>query len=283
MEFPVMKMCQVFHVSPSRYYDWSKHPIGTRERYRQALLVDIKKMHDESKGRYGSPRITHDLRALGRKVSRPLVARIMRMNDIKSIVRKRYRVQTTDSTHAFTVSENLLNRDFTATWLGEKWVSDITYIPTREGWLYLTMILDLADRKVIGWAMSETMKTSDTTLPAMRMALRNRPLSDHPLLFHSDRGVQYACHEFRKLLKNTSIRQSMSRKGNCWDNAVAESFFKTLKTEMIYHTEYQTISKAKIAIFDYIESWYNRKRRHSALGYKAPVQREAELQRKQAA
>jgi putative transposase len=153
--------------------------------------------------------------------------------------------------------------------MAEKWVSDLTYIKTQEGWLYLTAVLDLADRKVVGWAMSQTMEAEVTTVAAWQMAVRNRPITKS-LLFHSDRGIQYACKEFRKQLSGKPVLQSMSRKGNCWDNAVAESFFKTLKTEWIYHRKFATRQEARLAIFEYIEGWYNRKRRHSALGYRTP-------------
>jgi len=174
------------------------------------------------------------------------------------------------------VAENHLERDFTAFRPAQKWVSDLTYIKTGEGWLYLTTVIDLVDRKVIGWALSETMKAGETTLLAFKMSIKNRPVVK-PLLFHSDRGVQYACHEFTSELKKWPVLQSMSRKGNCWDNAVAESFFKTMKTEMVYHRDFKTKTEAKLAIFEYIEVWYNRQRRHSALGYLTPCQYEKTL------
>lgn len=183
-------------------------------------------------------------------------------------------MQTTDSRHTYAVVENRLERDFTAERLAQKWVSDLTYIKTGEGWLYLTTVLDLADRKVIGWALSETMKAGETTVAAFKMAVNNRPVLQ-PLLFHSDRGVQYACSDFTELLKRyPEVQQSMSRKGNCWDNAVAESFFKSMKTEMVYHHTFQTMAEARLAIFEYIEVWYNRQRKHSALGYLTPCQYE---------
>lgn len=195
----------------------------------------------------------------------------MKKANIKSIIRKKYRVQTTDSNHKYAVAENHLNRDFSAQTTGQKWVSDLTYIRTGEGWLYMTAILDLADRKVVGWALSDTMKAADTTIAAWKMAIKNRPIKQF-LLFHSDRGIQYACTDFREQLKGMPVLQSMSRKGNCWDNAIAESFFKTLKTELVYHVNYATKQQAKLSIFEYIEGWYNRKRRHSALGNRSPEQ-----------
>ena len=163
----------------------------------------------------------------------------MRQANIKSIIRKKYRVQTTDSNYKYEVAENHLNRDFSTHRLAQKWVSDLTYIRTAEGWLYLTAILDLGDRKVIGWALSTSMQPVDTSIAAWKMAVKNRPISQN-LLFHSDRGVQYACTDFKEQLKGLPVLKSMSRKGNCWDNSVAESFFKTLKTELIYHTDYST-------------------------------------------
>ena len=193
---------------------------------------------------------------------------------IRSIMYKKYRVQTTDSSHDYPVARNLLNREFTADKPGQKWVSDITYIPTSEGWLYLTTVLDLADRKVIGWALSDGLKAADTSVAAWRMALKNRSIAGE-LLFHSDRGVQYACTEFREHLKGLPVVQSMSRKGNCWDNAVAESFFKTFKSELVNHTDFPTRAAARLATFEYIEGWYNRRRKHSSLKYQTPSQRES--------
>jgi putative transposase len=262
-------MCQVLRVSISGYYYWLQHPIGLRASKEQQLLAAVKKVYHQSDCRYGSPRIAVDLREQGIPVSRPRVARLMRKHSIRSIIRRKYRVQTTDSNHGYAIADNYLNRDFSATRLAEKWVSDLTYIKTQQGWLYLTAVLDLADRKVVGWALSETMEAQVTSVAAWRMAVGNRPITKS-LLFHSDRGVQYACREFRSQLKGKPVLQSMSRKGNCWDNAVAESFFKTLKTELIYHRKFATRQEAKLAIFEYIEGWYNRKRRHSALGYHTP-------------
>ena len=266
-------------MSISGFYYWLKHPVGARERKEQELLASIKEVYRQSKGRYGSPRIAVQLRQEGIKVSRPRVARLMQKCQIQSIVRKKYRVQTTDSNHAFAVAENYLGRNLQAERPPEKWVSDLTYIRTGEGWLYLTVVLDLADRKVIGWALSETMEAEVTIVVAWQMAVRNRPLSGR-LLFHSDWGAQYACSAFRELLEGIPVLQSMSRKGNCWANAVAESFFKTTKTEMVYHCKLATRQEASLAIFEYIEGWYNRKRKHSALGYRTPCQQENLLSNK---
>jgi putative transposase len=272
-EYTVEKRCKVLQVSSSSYYYWLKHPIGLREQSSQALLLQIQRVYHESKCRYGSPRISMTLRQTGIVVSRPRVARVMKRANLRSIVRQKCRVQTTDSKHGYAVSENYLQQDFTAERLAQKWVSDLTYIKTGEGWLYLTAVIDLADRKVVGWALSASMRAAATTVAAFKMATRNRPVGA-PLLFHSDRGVQYACHEFTRELKKWPVKQSMSRKGNCWDNAVAASFFKTLKPAMVYHHNFQAKAQARLAIFEYIELWYNRQRCHSAIGYRTPCQQE---------
>ena len=262
-------MCKVLLVSNSGFYYWLKHPVNKQSVKQAELLIQIEQIYKNSKSRYGSPRITAELNFMGVAVSRPRVARLMQKANIKSIVRKKYRVQTTDSNHAYQPAPNILNRNFYAAQVGQKWVSDLTYVRTGEGWLYLTTIMDLADRKIVGWALSETMEAEQTTIAAWQMAIKNRPITQG-LVFHSDRGIQYACHEFRRQLMKLSVNQSMSRKGNCWDNAVAESFFKTMKTEMVYHENFQTKTQAKLGIFEYIEVWYNRKRRHSTLGYLTP-------------
>ena len=259
-------MCSVFKVSKSGYYKWLHKTPGKRELRRTMLEKEIETEYWASKGRSGSPRVTKDLNMRGIAVSKVLVARIMQRKHLQSIVRKRYRA-TTDSSHRLPVAENVLDRNFTTARENEAWVSDITYIATGEGWLYLTTVIDLFDRKVIGWAFSDTMKTGRTTVAAFRMAAKNRPINPFfPLIFHSDRGVQYACEELTTLLdSHKNIVKSMSRKGNCWDNAVAESFFKTLKTELVYHQKYQTRQGAELSIFEYIETFYNKKRRHQHL------------------
>lgn len=269
-KYAVEKMCKVFKVSRSGYYDWLDRKPSKREIESNQLKTIIGDIYKSSKSRYGSIKITKELTNLGWSVSRPRVARMMRSEGLRSIIQKKYRCATTDSNHSLPVAENQLNRDFSANKPGQKWVSDITYIPTKQGWLYLTIVLDLFDRKVIGWALSTTMTTTHTVLAAWRMAIRNRPT--YGVLFHSDRGVQYASHEFREEIKKYGVLNSMSRKGNCWDNAVAENFFKILKSEMIYHIEYDSILHAKNDVFEFIEIWYNRKRIHSYLGYKTPEQ-----------
>jgi transposase InsO family protein len=261
-------MCKVLGVSKSGYYSWLKRKPSKRAVENQKLMEQIRQIHKKSKYTYGSPRVTEELKINYVHVSRRRVARLMQKAGIRSITKKKF-VATTDSKHNYPVAPNLLNREFMVEVPGKVWVSDITYIRTIEGWLYLTVIIDLFDRKVIGWSMSSTLKTSETIAPAWMMAIMNRPLTDK-LIFHSDRGIQYACSELKELIRNPQVIQSMSRKGNCWDNAVAESFFKTIKTEWIYRFVYTTKKQAVISVFEYIETWYNTQRRHSALNYLTP-------------
>lgn len=258
-------MCKVFKVSRSGFYAWRNHTPSNRDNENRILLFEIGRIHEQSKASYGSPRITDELKARGFDVSRPRVARLMRKNGIRPVHAKKFLV-TTDSKHRYPVVENKLDRDFSAGGSGRAWVSDITYVKTAKGWLYLTVILDLFDRKVIGWSQSSDLSAGNTSIAAWKMAVRNRPPSKK-LIFHSDRGVQYACHDFANLLENHQcVERSMSGKGNCWDNAVAESFFKTIKVELIYRNRYHGKEEAALSIFEWIETWYNRNRRHSALG-----------------
>ena len=251
----------------SSYYKWLKNGPYTRWQENEKLLVEIMDIFEESKDSYGSIRMTRELKARGRDVGQNRIANMMRAAGLRAKRRRKFKV-TTDSTHNYPVAPNILDRKFRAKRPGQIWVSDITYVRTKNGWLYLTVIIDLYDRKVIGWSMSRGLTTEETIIPAWIMATWNRPIT-HELIFHSDRGTQYACHEFTKILKaNKLITQSMSRKGNCWDNAVAESFFKTIKIEWIYGQNYINQEQAQLSIFEWIESWYNRRRRHSALGYK---------------
>mgnify|MGYP003633046341 FL=1 len=229
----VEKMCNMFKVSRSGYYDWLDRKPSKRVIETDQIKSEINVIYKASKNRYGSLKITNELTKRGWVISRPRVARMMRSEGLKSIINKKYRCTTTESNHSLPVVENHLDRDFSASRPGQKWVSDITYIPTKQGWLYLTIVLDLFDRKIIGWALSTDMTTENTVIAAWRMAIRNRPVKQ--VLFHSDRGVQYASNEFRKEIAQHEVIQSMSRKGNCWDNAVAENFFKILKSEMVYH------------------------------------------------
>ena len=264
-EFPVGKMCKVFKVSRSRFYQWRNYHSSSRDSENRVLLCEIRRIHEQSKASYGSPRITDELKARGFNVSRPRVARLMKQHRIRSVHAKKF-VVTTDSRHKYPVVENKLDRNFSAQEKARVWVSDITYVRTGKGWLYLTVIIDLYDRKVIGWSQSRDLRAESTSIAAWRMAIKNRAPSEK-LLFHSDRGVQYACNEFANLLGTyKNVERSMSRKGNCWDNAVAESFFKTIKVELIYRNRYQWFEDASLSLFEWIETWYNKNRRHSALG-----------------
>jgi len=258
-------MCKVFKVSTSGFYANQRWIPPNRDNENRSLLFEIRRIHQDSKASYGSPRITEELNARGFKVSRPRVARLMNKHKIKAVHAKKF-VVTTDSRHKYPVVENKLARNFTAEEPGQVWVSDITYIKTLKGWLYLTIILDLYDRKVIGWALSSDLSAANTTIAAWKMAVKNRSISKR-LIFHSDRGSQYACHQFANLLNSYKcVERSMSRKGNCWDNAVAESFFKTIKVEHIYRNRFLTKEQAALSVFEWIETWYNRNRRHTALG-----------------
>ncbi len=261
-------MCKVFEVSKSGYYHWLHAKPSKRWRENELLLIDIRDVFESSHQTYGSPRIKAELDKMGYSASRPRVARIMRAAGLMARRPKRFKV-TTDSRHNYPIAPNILDRKFMVERRGQVWVSDITYIRTYQGWLYLTVIIDLFDRKVIGWAMSNNLAAQSTIIPAWRMAVRTRVITGK-LIFHSDRGVQYACTAFTNILKSYQglVEQSMSRKGNCWDNAVAESFFKTLKTEWVYKHKYQSRSQAQLSIFHWIEAWYNKKRRHSTLNYK---------------
>ena len=269
-EFPVVKMCQVLKVSRGGYYAWLNRPISKRELENQQLLERIKAIYLRNRGTYGSPRITDDLHDENIKVSRQRVARIMRKNDIRAKSKKKFKV-TTNSNHHYKASPNLLKQNFIVEQPCNTWVSDITQVETREGWLYLTVVIDLFNRQVVGWSMSKSMKASETTIPALDDAC-NRFGYSKGLIFHSDRGVQYACNDFRKRLKHYNMIQSMSGTGNCYDNAVAESFFGTLKKELIYQDTFETRFHVRRAIFEYIEIFYNKIRKHSFLGYVSPEQ-----------
>lgn len=265
--FPIEKMCQVLGVSSSGYYRWKCKTISTRVHKMNLIKEKIVSIYFEYKQRYGSPRMTIELQSLGYEISRITVAKYMKQMGLRSKLSKKFKI-TTDSKHNYLTVENVLNRQFTPKSPSKVWVSDITYIHTKEGFLYLTTIIDLYDRKIIGWSLSNTMSTQDTILSAWRMATRNRTV-EAGLIFHSDRGVQYANNKFANVLNSyKKITRSMSRKGNCWDNAVAESFFKSLKTELIYGNKLISKDQMKLEIFEYIEIWYNKKRRHSALNYK---------------
>jgi transposase InsO family protein len=277
-EFPADPMCRVLQVSRSGYYAWQGRqgrPPGPRAERRQELVKKIRDVHQESRQVYGSPRVYQELKAQGESVCENTVAKLMKEHQIRSVVRKRFRVKTTDSSHAHPIAPNVLERQFQQDLPDQAWAADITYVPTEEGWLYLAAVIDLCSRKVVGWAMADHLRAQLCT-EALEMALaRRKPGAG--LLHHSDRGVQYACNDYRELLEEHGIQCSMSGKGDCYDNAVIESFFKTLKTELVYQHEYQSREEAKRSIFEYVEVFYNRKRRHSSLGYLSPCEYEAQL------
>lgn len=266
--FPVTMMCRLLEVSRSGFYASRGRRESTRAGEDRRLLVNIRASHTASRGTYGSPRVHRDLVDDGMAVGRHRVARLMRHEGLRSKRRRRYRV-TTNSEHRHPVAANVLKRDFTADAQNCKWAADITYVWTRCGWLYLAVVLDLYSRRVVGWAMSNRI-TRELALNALRMALTHRPRPDL-LVHHSDRGSQYASADYRRLLNANGIECSMSRRGNCWDNAVVESFFATLKTELIHHADYHSPAQARAAIFEFIEVFYNRQRRHSTLGYQTPA------------
>ncbi|WP_141333506.1 IS3 family transposase [Myxococcus sp. AB025B] len=276
--FPIAFMCEQLEVSRSGYYAWASRPESARKTNDRELAEVVADVHEESRRRYGSPRVFRELRARGYRVSRKRVARLMRKKGLRARARRRF-VKTTDSAHGHPVAPNVLERDFSPEQPNSKWAGDITYVWTAEGWLYLAVVLDLFSRKVVGWAMSDTIDRQ-LVLSALGMALLNRPAPD---LYHSDRGSQYASEDYRGLLKQKGITCSMSRKGNCWDNAVVESFFSSLKMELVYERSFQTHEEAKRALFEYIEAWYNRRRRHSALGYVSPEEYERNASTRSAA
>ncbi len=270
--YTVTRMAAILGVSRSAYYRWERYGFSERQEQKDAELTELLRNIRKEHPYYGTPRIQAELRETYKlQINRKRAARLLKKYGLNAKTKRRF-VATTDSNHNLTVCENILNRDFKAAEPGEKWVSDITYLPTRDGWRYLTTVMDLFDRKVIGWSYSETMETVDTTKKALEAAWRNRrPQSD--LIFHSDRGVQYCSRLFRDRLRVLcpKSRQSMSRKGNCWDNACAESFFKTLKKEVEILDGKHSADEVRSELFRYIEVYYNRKRRHSAIDYRAPV------------
>ena len=266
-------MCRVLGLSRSGHYAARSRPRWNAKAEEDAHIEDqIRSIHAESRATYGSPRVFAELRCRGRVVGRHRVARMMRTAGLTAIVRRRCR-RTTDSSHDLPVAENLLDRDFVAERPNQKWVTDITYIWTLEGWLYLAAVLDLFSRRIVGWSMADHMRT-DLVMQALTMAIGNR-LPGEDLLHHSDRGSQYASYRYQAALDKHGITSSMSRRGECYDNAVMESFFGTLKTELIHRQTWPTHASARSAIHDYLELFYNRKRRHSALGHRSPAEFEA--------
>jgi putative transposase len=266
-EFAVRPMCTALNVSPSGYYAWRKRPPSAREMANQALFKDIETVYNDNDGLYGSPRIHAELKAQGKRCSQNRVARLMRLRHLRARQVRRFKVTTKrDKRHP--VAPNLLKRDFVADRPNQKWLSDITYLPTQEGWLYLATILDMFSRRIVGWAMSERID-GELTLAALHMALQQRqPLPG--LMHHSDQGCQYTDSAYQTLLKDCGFQVSMNGVGTWYDNAPMESFFGTLKSELIYLCVYRTRNEARTSVFSYIEAFYNRRRRHSALDYLSP-------------
>jgi putative transposase len=275
-ECPVELLCQVLEVSRSGYYAWHRRPSSAMARRQNGLVDAIRQAHQASRGIYGSPRVHRELAARGVRCSENTVAKLMRREGIRSKTRRRFVVRTTDSRHPHPIAPNRLNQEFQQERPNQAWAADITYIATAEGWLYLAAVIDLCSRKIIGWATGTSLHAL-LAIKALRMALVQRQ-PDGPLLHHSDRGVQYACDDYQALLTRHAFETSMSRTGNCYDNAVMESFFGTLKTELVHHEQYPTRDVARQSLFEYIEVFYNRQRRHSALGYVSPHEYEMNLQ-----
>jgi putative transposase len=265
--WPVRLMCRVLHVSAGGYYDWRGRPQCERTRRREALVVAIRAVHEEVKARYGSPRIHAELVARGRPCCVRTVARLMREHGIAAKTRRKFRC-TTDSNHGRPVAENVLNRRFDPEAANQLWTADITYVATGEGWLYLAVVEDLYSRKIVGWSMGSRID-SRLVADALEMALAQR-LPGEGLVAHSDRGSQYASEHYQRLLSGHGIVCSMSRRANCWDNAPMESFFASLKKELTHGETFATREQAKASLFEYIEVFFNRVRRHSSLGYMSP-------------
>jgi len=267
-EFPIDLMCECFEVSKSGYYSWRKRDTSEKAGRELKLLRKIEEIHLGSRKTYGSPRVFKVLKGIGEPCNKAKVERLMKNNGIRAKMKRKFRV-TTDSKHNLPVAPNLLNRNFSPERPNQVWASDLTYVWTKEGWLFLAVIVDLFSRQVVGWSLEKTM-TTELISSALRQAyFKRKPGSG--LIFHSDRGSQYCSQEFKKLLKEYRMLQSQSRRANCWDNACVESFFHTLKTEMIYHEDFETRGQARRTIFEWVEAFYNRKRIHSTLGYKSPV------------
>ncbi len=265
--YRVVMMCAAFGISKSGYYAWLKRPLSQRKQNRMELVANIRAIYEDSDGVYGAPKITKTLQEQGVKAHQKQVSRLMKEHGIRSKTVRKYK-QTTNSKHSLPVSENLLNQDFSASHPNQKWVTDITYCRTAEGWLYLASVLDLCTRKIVGWQISSRM-TKDLVIDALQQAV-DRQKPSPGLLHHSDRGSQYCSFDYQQLLQKHGMISSMSRKGNCYDNASIESFHANIKREMIYRRSFKTRSEAKQAIFRYIELFYNRKRIHGSIGYMTP-------------
>ncbi len=271
--FPVAALCRVLEVSRQGYYAYAQRPPSRRSRDDAALQERVAAVHEESRSTYGSPRVLRELRRDGLRVGKRRVERAMRSLGLAARQRRRFRT-TTAANPKHAVEPNVLARDFTATRPDERWVTDITYVWTDEGWCYLAVILDLFSRAVVGWALDATLAT---TLPlrALDAAVRRRR-PEAGLMHHSDRGCQYTSADYRSALAELGVTVSMSRKGNCWDNAVAESFFATIKTELVHQKRWTSRLELRAAVFEYIEAFYNRRRLHSSLGYMTPAEVESE-------
>jgi transposase InsO family protein len=268
-------ICRVLEVSRSGYYAWRDRPQNARQLRREELAVKVQEVYEQNRGVYGSPRVFAVLAAQGEKVCRNTVADIMKEREIRGKSKKKFVPRTTDSRHQQPVAPNLLDRQFTAELPNQKWVVDITYIPTDQGWLYLAGVMDLCSRKIVGWSMADHMRT-ELVSDALNMAIARRQ-PGAGLLHHSDRGVQYTSDDYLHLLRKNQMQISMSGKGECWDNACAESFWSTVKTERVNQEHYATHEQARASIFEYIEVFYNRQRLHSSLGYQSPEAFEASL------
>jgi putative transposase len=267
--YPIALMCRVLEVSRAGYYASRRRPESRRVRANRQLVARIREVYEESRRTYGSPRVHAELRVDGHEVGRHRVARLMRTEGLIARAKRRFRV-TTQSNHKEPVARNVLSRNFDVSEPNRVWTGDITYLPTADGWLYLAVLLDLCSKAVVGWAMSEELDAS-VVLAALRMALeRRRPAAG--LLHHTDRGVQYACESYRAALAANGLIPSMSRKGNCWDNAPTESFFSTLKVELVRGRVFPSRTVARTEVFEYVEAFYNRTRRHSSLGYVSPAE-----------
>jgi len=273
-EWPITVMCHVLEVSRSGFYAWLSRDTSAAEVRREELTEKVMEIHAEVKARYGSPRMHAELVARGHDCCVNTVTQVMREAGIAAKTKRKFR-QTTDSNHTLPVAENVLDRDFNPDEPNTSWVADVTYVATREGWLYLAVVEDLFSRKIVGWSMDATM-TSRLVVDALEMALAARLQGSSPsdLVAHSDRGSQYASEHYQRRLVEEGITCSMSRRGNCWDNAAMESFFASLKKELVHDEEYATRAEARASIFEYIEAFYDRVRRHSSLGYVAPAEYE---------
>lgn len=269
--WPIAVQCDVLEVARSGYYAWRKRPPSSQAQRRAELTDRIQEIHArKDHDAYGAPRIHRELIAQGHACNRKTVAKCMKQAGIQAKTVKKFRVTTTDSNHSHPVAQNIVDRNFNPSEKNETWTADVTYIPTDEGWLYLAAVEDLYSRKIVGWSMSERID-SRLVVDALEMAIQ-RELPGEDLVAHSDRGVQYASEHYQTLLRKHRVTCSMSRKGNCWDNAPMESFFATLKKELVHHERYQTRQEARQSLFEYIETFYNRVRRHSSLGYQSPLQ-----------